>query len=95
MHIYQWMYGFWMKFYNYTIEVIKISNNNLMIVIFTLKVILKKSNDCIINDLHCIINIIRSNDCIINVLTLNSMFFSKCTPSVASYCGGSKVFNLF
>ena len=33
---------FWMKFYNYTIEVIKISNNNLMIVIFTLKSILKK-----------------------------------------------------
>ena len=70
MHIYQWMYGFWMKVYNYTIEVIKISDNNLMIVIFMLKSILKKSNDCIINDLHCIINIIISNDCNINVLTL-------------------------
>ena len=61
---------FWMKFYNYTILVIKLSDNNLMIVIFTLKSILKKYNDCIINDLHCIINIIISNDCIINVLTL-------------------------
>ena len=33
---------FWMKFYNYTILVIKISDNNHMIVIFTLKSILKK-----------------------------------------------------
>ena len=42
---------FWMKFYNYTIEVIKISDNNFMIVIFALKLILKKFDDCIINDL--------------------------------------------
>ena len=61
---------FWMKFHNYRILVIKISDNNLMIVIFTLKSILKKCNDCIINDLHCIINIIIYNDCNINVLTL-------------------------
>ena len=58
---------FWMQFYNYTILVIKISDNNLMIVIFTLKSILKKYNDSIINDLHCIINIIISNNCNINL----------------------------
>ena len=65
---------FWMKFYNYTILVIKISDN-LMIVIFTLKInIKKKYNDCIINDLHCIINIIISNDCNINELTLYQQY---------------------
>ena len=61
---------FWMKFYNYTIEVIKISDNNLMIVIFTLKSTLKKSNDCNINILTLYHNIIISNDCDINVLIL-------------------------
>ena len=68
------MYGFWMKFYSNIIEMIKISHNNLMIVIFTLKSIFKKNNDCVINYLHCIINIIISNDCHINVLTLYQQY---------------------